>query len=69
MDVTETFRFEWFGDIHGPKPYKFTGSRTKIVSHTPLWHLEPSCCRAEAVNYDGVATAKPSESIMQELGA
>ncbi len=27
MDVTKPYKFIWFGDIHGPKPYKFIGFR------------------------------------------
>ncbi len=27
MDVTKPYKFVWFGDIHGPKPYKFIGIR------------------------------------------
>ena len=25
MDATKSYKFTWFGDIHGPKPYKFIG--------------------------------------------
>jgi hypothetical protein len=25
MDVTKPYKFIWFGDIHGPKPYKLIG--------------------------------------------
>ncbi len=27
MDATKPYKFTWFGDIHGPKPYKFIGFR------------------------------------------
>ncbi len=36
MDVTKHYRFIWFGNIHGPKPYEFTRSRPVIISHTPV---------------------------------
>ena len=31
-----TRRAIWFGDICGPKPYDFIGSRATIISHTPV---------------------------------
>jgi hypothetical protein len=36
MDVPKPYKFIWFGDIHGPKPYKSTGSRATNISHTPV---------------------------------
>ncbi len=40
MDVTKSFEFIWFGDVHGPTPYKFTGFRRAFISQTPLF-FEP----------------------------
>ncbi len=36
MDVTKPFKFNGFGDIDGPNPYEFIGSRATIISHTPV---------------------------------
>ena len=36
MDVTKPYEFIWFGDIHGPKPYKFIGFRWAFISQTPV---------------------------------
>jgi hypothetical protein len=36
MDVTKPSKFRWFGDIHGPKPYEFIGSRWALISQTPV---------------------------------
>jgi hypothetical protein len=41
MDVTKTYEFIWFGDIHGPKPYKFIGLRWAFVSQTPVAQPRP----------------------------
>ncbi len=46
MDVTKAYKFIWFGDIHGAKTYEFTGSRTRITSHT-------------AVSYCGLCKFRP----------
>ncbi len=41
MDVATPYKSIWFGDIHGPRPYEFIGSRATIISHTPAsWRLE-----------------------------
>ncbi len=34
MDDTKKYEFISFGDIHGPKPYEFIGSRATMISHT-----------------------------------
>jgi hypothetical protein len=36
MDVTKPYKFIWFGDVHGPNPYKFIGFRWAFISQTPL---------------------------------
>ncbi len=36
MDVTNSWKFLCFGDIHGPKPYKFTRLRWALISQTPV---------------------------------
>ncbi len=36
MDVTKSYKSIWFGDIHGPKPYEFTGFRWTFISQTPV---------------------------------
>jgi hypothetical protein len=44
VDVTKSFRFIRFGDIHGPTRKEFKGSRAKIILHTPvLWGLLQAC--------------------------
>ncbi len=50
MDVTNQYNFTWFGDIHGPKPYKFIGFRWAFISQTPVaggaaWQ-RPHCDKA-----------------------
>ncbi len=38
MDVTKQYKLIWFGDIHGPKPYKSIGSlaRRSFRTHQHL---------------------------------
>ena len=36
MYVTKPYKFIWFGDIHGPKPYKFKELRWALISQTPV---------------------------------
>ena len=36
MDVTKSYKFICFGDIHGPKAYKITGCRWAFISQTPV---------------------------------
>ena len=36
MDLTKPYKSIWFGDIHGPKPYKFIGFRWAFTSQTPV---------------------------------
>ena len=36
MDVTKPYKLIWFGDIHGPMPYKFIGFRWAVMSQTPV---------------------------------
>ncbi len=36
MGVTKPYRFIWFGDIHGPKPYYIMGLRWAFISQTPV---------------------------------
>ncbi len=35
IDVTKACEFEWFGYIHGPKPYTCIGFRWAFISQTP----------------------------------
>ncbi len=37
--VTKPYKVIWFGDIHGPKPYKFVGFRWAFISQTPVESL------------------------------
>jgi hypothetical protein len=39
MDVTKPYKNIWFGDIHGPKPYKFIGLRWAFISQRPVWYF------------------------------
>ncbi len=36
MDVTKFYKLIGFGDIHGPKPYKFIGFGWAFISQTPV---------------------------------
>ncbi len=36
MDASKPYKIIWFGDIHGPKTYKFIGFRCAFISQTPL---------------------------------
>ncbi len=36
MEVTKAYEFKGFGDIQGPKPYKFIGFRWTLISQTPV---------------------------------
>ncbi len=41
MDFTKPYRFRWFGDTHGPKPYKVIGFRWAFKSQTPIaWTVD-----------------------------
>ncbi len=46
MDVTKPHEFTWFGDTHGPKPYKCIGLRWAFISQTPVVLPEDSAVRA-----------------------
>jgi hypothetical protein len=41
MDVTKPYKFIWFGDIDGPKPYEFIGSSGFYFANTGLSSLKP----------------------------
>jgi hypothetical protein len=41
MDVTRSYEFIWFGDMHGPKTYKFIGFRRASISQTPVFFIVP----------------------------
>ncbi len=36
VDVAKPYNLTWFGDIHGPTPYKFIGFRWAVISQTPV---------------------------------
>ncbi len=42
MDATKPYEFIWYGDVHGPIPYKFIGLRWALLSQTPVAGLQRS---------------------------
>ncbi len=40
MADTNPYKFIWFGDIHGPKPYESLQSRATNISQTPVVHTD-----------------------------
>ncbi len=36
MDVTRPYKFTWYEDIRGPKPFEFRGLRATMISPTPV---------------------------------
>ncbi len=47
-DVTKPLHLIWFGDIRGPKPYKFIGLRWVCISQTPVVRARSVCDRPVA---------------------
>ncbi len=44
MEVTKTYQYMWFGDLHGPKPYKLIfgvlGSSLREIAGHGLWEID-----------------------------
>ncbi len=53
MDVTKSYKLMKFGDIHGPKPYDFVGSRATIIKHTHRYaaHGEHAAVQTTRIQY------------------
>jgi hypothetical protein len=48
MDDTKSYRFIGFGDIHGPRPYKFIRFRWAFISQTPVLRKSDGVRRASS---------------------
>jgi hypothetical protein len=62
MYATKAYKFIWFGDIHGPKPYQSIGCQWAFISQAPV-ALRPK----PAKNHPGSPPREPEARLLRLL--